>query len=54
MLIAEFGSDPPPQEFKKLLHFLAYFNDLWHHFEEIDKVWCLRLPIRGQQLMRPY
>ena len=25
------------REFKKLLHFLVYFNDLWHTFESIDK-----------------
>lgn len=24
------------REFKKLLHFLEYFNDLWHKFEELD------------------
>ena len=24
------------REFKRLLHFLGYFNDLWHKFEEVD------------------
>eukprot|EP01051_Picozoa_sp_SAG22_P013693 SAG22_NODE_1562_length_4115_cov_3.076693_3_plen_187_part_01 len=25
------------REFKKLLHYLVYFNGLWHKFEELDK-----------------
>ena len=25
------------REFKKLLHYLVYFNDLWHEFEAIDE-----------------
>ena len=24
------------REFRKLLHYLVYFNNLWHKFEEID------------------
>ena len=24
------------KEFKRLLHFLEYFNDIWHKFEAID------------------
>jgi hypothetical protein len=24
------------KEFKKLLHYLVYFNNVWHLFEQID------------------